>query len=246
MSTMLRRMLSGVSGMVLLAALMLPLFATSAFAFNEMRRIDESYDLLRNIGAIPEQGIPAVLLRDAHGIMIIPHTTKIGFFLGARHGSGVLVVRDDKGEWSDPIFVRLAGGSLGWRLGSQSADLVLVFKSKASVAGILKGNLTTGVDFSVAAGPVGRSTEGASAVTLKSEINSYAHSRGVFAGTSLDDGVLTIDHDANGLFYGDRNLDAKKIVAGEGGKRTAAVTDLLQLLKEVSIPTTETAAATEP
>lgn len=232
-------------GRLLLAALLLPV-ATTAFACNEMRRIDDSIEVLRQVQAIPEQGIPQLVLRGAQGIMIIPHTMKIGFLSRARHGSGFLVLRDDKGEWIDPVFVRLAGGSLGWQIGSEPTDLILVFKSKASVAAILKGELTIGAEVRVAAGPVGLSAEGATRAMLNSDIYSYSRNRGVFAGIPMDGGVLSIDQDANGLFYSNRNIEVGNIIAGESGKRTATVTDLLQLLKEVSSPSTEAAATAEP
>lgn len=178
--------------------------------------------------------------------MVIPHAMKIGFLSGGRHGSGLLVLRDDKGEWAGPVFVRLAGGSLGWQLCSGPTDLILVLKSKASVAAILKGELAVGAEVRVAAGPVGLSAEGATRAMLNSDIYSYSRNRGVFAGIPMGDGVFSIDHDANGLFYANRNIDTNKIIAGESGKRMPAVTDLLQLLKEVSVLPTEAAATAEP
>jgi len=210
------------------------LFAASpypVFADNETRKIADCVDVVKAVKAMPEEGIPQALLNNAHGIMIVPGVIKVGFVIGGRYGTGILTVRDEKGAWTDPVFVKIAGGSLGWQIGAQSTDLILVFKSKASVDGILKGKFTLGADASVAAGPVGRSAAGATDVTLKSEIYSYSRSRGLFAGISLDGAALTIDDDADASFYGKSDLNPKDIVAGKAGKRTQEVKELLELLK---------------
>jgi len=216
---------------IAIACLMFGMSTAPAFAGDEARKIEDCVDVVKAVKAIPEEGIPPVLLKNAQGIMIIPGVIKVGFVIGGRYGTGILTVRDEKGHWSDPVFVKIAGGSFGWQIGAQSTDLILVFKSKKSVNGILNGKFTIGADASVAAGPVGRSAEGATDVTLKSEIYSYSRSRGLFAGISLDGAALMIDNDADASFYGGKELDSKKILSGEGGKRTATVTELLQLLE---------------
>ena len=212
-----------------ITALLLCMSIAPAFADTESRKIEDCVEVVKAIKAIPEEGIPPVLLQDAQGIMIIPGVIKVGFVVGGRYGTGILTVRDEKGNWSDPVFVKIAGGSLGWQIGAESTDLILVFKTKRSVEGIFKGKFTLGANASVAAGPVGRSASGATDVTLKTEIYSYSRSRGLFAGISLDGAALMIDHDANASFYG-KFLDPKDIVAGAAGKRTPAVTELMQLL----------------
>ena len=210
-------------------ALLFSMSLTPAFADTESRKIEDCVEVVKAIKAIPEEGIPSVLLKDAQGIMIIPGVIKVGFVIGGRYGTGILTVRDEKGNWTDPVFVKIAGGSLGWQIGAESTDLILVFKTKRSVEGIFKGKFTLGANASVAAGPVGRSASGATDVTLQTEIYSYSRSRGLFAGISLDGAALMIDHDANASFYG-KYLDPKDIVAGTAGKRTPAVMELMQLL----------------
>jgi len=175
-------------------ALLFSMSLTPAFADTESRKIEDCVEVVKAIKAIPEEGIPPVLLKDAQGIMIIPGVIKVGFVIGGRYGSGILTVRDEKGNWTDPVFVKIAGGSLGWQIGAESTDLILVFKTKRSVEGIFKGKFTLGANASVAAGPVGRSASGATDVTLKTEIYSYSRSRGLFAGISLDGAALMIDH----------------------------------------------------
>ncbi|QWV94903.1 lipid-binding SYLF domain-containing protein [Geomonas oryzisoli] len=210
------------------AAVLMVVSVTPAYAGKESRKIEDCVEVVKAIKAIPEEGIPPMLLKNAQGIMIIPEVLKVGFVVGGRYGTGVLTVRNEKGNWSDPVFVKIAGGSLGWQIGAESTDLILVFKTKKGVDGVLRGKFTLGADASVAAGPVGRSAEGATDVTLKSEILSYSRSRGLFAGIALNGAALMIDDDANGAYYG--NLDPRTIAAGEAGKRTPEVKQLLDLL----------------
>ena len=212
----------------IIAALVLAISITPAFASKESRKIEDCIEVVKAIKAIPEEGIPPVLLKNAQAMVIIPEVIKVGFVVGGRYGTGILTVRDEMGNWSNPVFVKIAGGSLGWQIGAESTDLILVFKTRKSVDGIFRGKFTLGVDASVAAGPVGRSAEGATDLTLKSEILSYSRSRGLFAGVALNGAALMIDDDANGSYYG--SLDTKGILAGEGGKRTPEVTELLDLL----------------
>jgi len=203
----------------------------SALAEKEGRKVEDCIDVVKAVKAMPEEGIPQALLNNAHAIAIIPGVIKVGFVIGGRYGTGIITVRSEKGEWSDPVFVKIAGGSFGWQIGAQSTDLILVFKSKASVEGILRGKFTLGADASVAAGPVGRSAGGATDVMLKSEIYSYSRSRGLFAGLALDGAALTVDEEANASFYGKPDLAAKDIVAGKAGTRPQGVKELLDLLK---------------
>lgn len=203
----------------------------TVLAEKEGRKVEDAIDVVKAVKAMPEEGIPQALLNNAHAIAIIPGVIKVGFVIGGRYGTGIITVRNDKGEWSDPVFVKIAGGSFGWQIGAQSTDLILVFKSRTSVEGILKGKFTLGADASVAAGPVGRSAAGATDLTLKSEIFSYSRSRGLFAGIALDGAAITIDDDANASFYGKPDLSAKEILSGKAGNRPQTVQELLGLLK---------------
>ncbi|WP_200763873.1 lipid-binding SYLF domain-containing protein [Nitrosophilus alvini] len=176
--------------------------AVSAFAENEgTKKIRDCINVFDRFMAIPEESIPETLLRDAKAIAIIPNLIKVGFIIGGRHGSGVLAVRRKDGSWSNPLFITLTGGSLGWQIGAQSVDIILVFKTNRSVEDILEGKVTLGADASVAAGPVGRSAEAATDIKLKSEIYAYSRSRGAFIGVSLEGAVLKVDIDANTQFY---------------------------------------------
>jgi len=158
--------------------------------------------VLDEIMAIPVAAIPASLLADAQGIAIVPNLIKGGFVVGVRHGRGVLVVRDETGRWKAPVFVTLTGGSVGWQIGLQATDIVLVFKTRSSVLNLMRGKFTLGVDAAAAAGPVGREASAGTDLTMKAEIYSYSRSRGLFAGLALDGSALQIDPRANSAYYG--------------------------------------------
>jgi len=174
-------------------------------------RVEEATAVFREITAIPEKTIPEFLMRDARAIAIIPRVLKVGIVVGGEFGRGVLVLRDDDGGWGNPILISLSGGSIGWQIGAQSSDVVLVFRTPASIEGILRGKLTIGVDAAAAAGPVGRRARASTDIELKAEIFSYSRSRGFFAGLSLDGAVLQVDDQGNAAFYGTPEVDPRKI-----------------------------------
>ena len=174
--------------------------------YRETVIVDDSRDVLNEIMAIPASGIPASLLANAQGIVIIPDLVKGGFVVGVRHGRGIVMVRDERGFWRPPSFVTLTGGSVGWQIGLQVTDIVLVFKTRSSVQGLLRGKFTLGADAAAAAGPVGREAAAATDAQLLAEIFTWSRSRGLFAGVSLDGSVLQIDQPANAAFYNGANV----------------------------------------
>lgn len=220
---------------VAMAAVMLVVVWTgAAFAKNEEKKVLEAADVLKRIMKIPEKGIPPALLRDAKAIAIIPGVIKGAFVVGGRHGTGVLSVRGEDNRWSDPVFVSLTGGSVGWQVGGSSTDLVLVFKELKDVGKLLQGKFTLGADAAVAAGPVGRKASAATDVTLQSGILSYSRSRGLFAGVSLEGAALLVDNDANAAYYGRSDIPAADVLAGKAGKQSAATKNLKQVLTRYS------------
>ncbi|MGC4028405.1 MAG: lipid-binding SYLF domain-containing protein [Steroidobacteraceae bacterium] len=169
----------------------------------------EILDELRNT---PDQRIPELLLQRAYAVAVIPSVTKVAFFLGGRRGNGVMVVRDARGRFTNPVFMNLTGGSFGLQFGAQEADVVLVFTTRRGVEGLAGGKLTLGAGASVAAGPVGRSAEAAGG--FNAEVYSYARARGLFAGLALDGTALTVDNNGNAEFYGRRGVLASDIMSG--------------------------------
>ncbi|HZZ28191.1 MAG TPA: YSC84-related protein [Pirellulales bacterium] len=167
----------------------------------ETATIEAATQVLNEIMAAPARAIPRALLHDAQAIAIAPGLIKGGFIIGARYGRGVLVMRNDQGAWRAPSFITIAGGSIGWQAGVQSTDVILVFKTRQSVQGLLNGKFTMGVTASAAAGPVGRDASAATDVQLKAEVYSYSRSRGLFAGAALDGSVISMDNAATAAYY---------------------------------------------
>ncbi len=167
----------------------------------EENTVRESIGVLKEIMAIPANGIPRNMLSDAHAVAIIPNVIKGSFVIGARHGNGVVMIRDDNGGWHALVFISLTGGNVGWQVGVQSTDVVLVFKTRKSVEGLLSGRMTLGADAAVAAGPVGRQAAAATDTRLAAQIYSYSRSRGLFAGVSFDGSVIRMNQLANAAYY---------------------------------------------
>jgi lipid-binding SYLF domain-containing protein len=177
---------------------------------------DNAIDVLDDLAGTPEKRIPPAMLRDAAAVIIAPDVVKVGFVVAVNHGHGVLLVRQ-KGGWSDPVFVTLTGGGVGWQAGVQSTDLFLVIRNARSLDRILRGSgkLTLGGDAAVTAGPIGRDISAATDAQLKAEILSYSRSRGLFAGVSLEGGTLIVDNAANDRFYGAYKIAVADIIAGK-------------------------------
>ena len=182
------------------AALAVPTVARAADDLN--RRVQAANDVLLDLRRIPEQAIPPNLLNRAYAVAVIPNVIKGGFIVGGSFGKGVLMVRRNDGAWSNPAFIKMGNVGIGWQAGAQGADLVLVFKSRQGVDNISRGKFTLGGSASASAGPVGRTTGAMTDGEFKSEIYTYARSRGLFAGVSLDGGAITIDSSANTAWYG--------------------------------------------
>ena len=168
----------------------------------ELKRARTATTVLKTILNTPDSRIPDQLLHDAQAIAVFPDVVKAGLVFGGRHGRGLVSVRTADGTWSNPSFIRITGGSVGWQVGVQSADVVLVFRTEQGVANLVNGKFTLGADASVAAGPVGRQAQAGTDEELKAEIFSYSRARGLFAGVAIDGSVLSIDHGANRDVYG--------------------------------------------
>jgi lipid-binding SYLF domain-containing protein len=191
------------------------------------RTIEAATDVLNGFAALPENCIPASLLADAYGVAIIPHVTKGGFLIGGRVGHGLIMTRDSNGAWSGVTFVELGGASFGLQAGVESADVVLVFKTRHSLDRILngKGKLMLGADVAIAAGPVGRQAEAGTDARLRAEIVSYSRSRGLFAGVALDGAAMIYDRRTNAEYLRDPKPETARLT-----------TNLLARLTQLSSP----------
>lgn len=188
--------------------------------------------VLNEMQVIPESAIPDKLLDEAHAIAVIPDTVKAGLIIGGRRGHGLLSVRTPEGTWSDPSFIKLTGGSIGFQAGVQSADIVLVFSSPRGLESIVNGKLTLGADAGVAAGPVGRHAAVATDGAMKAEIWSWSRARGLFAGVAVDGAVLSIDDEANTEVYGAGTTPRMIFEGRAGGTPSEAVAAFTRTLGE--------------
>jgi lipid-binding SYLF domain-containing protein len=178
----------------------------------EEARLIECSGVLEELFAQRDTAIPEKLMAHAYGVAVIPNVVKVAAVIGGRRGSGAMVVRDESGKFSDPIMVSLTGGNIGWQIGVQSTDIVLVFTTKKGVEGIADGKLTLGADASVAAGPVGRAASAGTDQNFSAEVYSYSRNRGLFAGVALDGSILAIDSKSNKRLYG-KSAPASDIIA---------------------------------
>ena len=160
----------------------------------------DATNVLTQSVAMPS-GLPQKLLADAKGIAIVPNMVRGAFVVGMQHGRGVLLVRGPNGAWQAPRMMEITGGSLGYQIGVQSTDLILVFRTPQSVANVMRGKLKVGVDASAAAGPVGRQASAATDASLKAEIYSYSRARGAFVGASIDGSSISLDTATDAMYY---------------------------------------------
>ncbi len=212
---------------VLLLSLFLSVISVQAQDKQE-QKLDASVRVVQEFGKLRES-IPKQLMQKTEGIIIIPGLINAGFVIGGKRGKGIAMVRNDNGTWSNPVFLTMTGGSLGFQAGIQSVDLVLVFLNKTSLLDIGKSSFTLGGDISVAAGPVGRTSSAGTDYKLESEVYSYSRSRGLFAGISVSGSALDVDQKANDSFYGDED-DAATLFANKKASTVPTVKTLKQTL----------------
>lgn len=193
---------------ILLAAAAAP--ATTASADTPDRELTDAAELIRSFTDNGPESIPAELLARARGIAIVPGVFRGGFILGARRGSGVLSVRLADGSWSNPAFVTLTGGSIGWQIGAESTDVVLIFANDNAIKNISTGKFTLGGEATAVAGPLRK--QASSTVTFRAEIYGYVRSRGLYAGAAFQGARLDIDEELAATLYAD-NTDARPLGA---------------------------------
>ncbi|HEV8446608.1 MAG TPA: lipid-binding SYLF domain-containing protein [Gemmatimonadaceae bacterium] len=165
-------------------------------------KLADATAVYRELTTTADKAVPKELLARAKCIAVLPGVIKAAVGFGARHGSGVISCRTESG-WSTPAFISISGGSWGLQLGAESSDIALFFMNDRGAHSLVDGSrVTLGGQASVAAGPFGRSAEAATNLDLKAEIYSYAKSKGLFAGVSLEGAELKPDEDDNRDYYG--------------------------------------------
>jgi lipid-binding SYLF domain-containing protein len=190
------------------------LASTALFAGNrEQKRLENSGVVMQEIMNVPDD-LPREVMERAECIIVFPSVLKAAFVVGASYGRGAMVCRTGKnfhGPWGAPAMYALEGGSVGFQIGGQATDLVLLIMNDRGAQSILSSKVKLGGDASIAAGPVGRDASADTDAFMRSEILSYSRTRGVFIGVSLEGSTLRPDDDATAEVYG-RRLTAREIV----------------------------------
>jgi len=164
-------------------------------------RVQSAADVLNEIQSAPDSGIPEEILGRSECVAVVPSMLKGGFIVGAKYGRGVASCRTPKG-WSAPAFFVVTGGSVGFQIGGQAVDLVMLIMNNDGMQHLLSSQFALGADASVAAGPVGRHAEGNTDWKMRAQVLTYSRARGVFAGVSLNGAVIKQDKDSTRDFYG--------------------------------------------
>lgn len=187
---------------VLFAILVTFAMQLPANALTETREeVIESAEVFHELVSESDNRIPSWLVQDAHAIAIITNIKHGGFLLGGRRGDGLMVTRLQNGNWSNPAFLNLTGGSIGLQAGFKLSDLILIFPTKSSWDDVLSEDFELGGSVSGTAGPVGK-TARESLESFEDTIYTYSHSEGLFGGVALEGSKLAFDQDDNLNFYG--------------------------------------------
>jgi len=188
--------------------------ATALYAANkEQERLENSGVVLKEVMDVPDN-IPQELLEKAECVIVFPSVLKAAFVVGGSYGRGAMVCRTGehfRGPWGAPAMYALEGGSVGFQIGGQATDLVLLVMNEKGASSILDSKVKLGADASAAAGPKGRDASADTDAYMRAEILSYSRSRGLFAGISLEGSTLRPDNDASADVYG-RKITAREIV----------------------------------
>jgi len=215
---------------LLTAGLALHLCAGLATAQDdEIKRLETATTVFEEIMEAPDNAIPRAILDKAEAVAIFPNTVKVGFIFGGRHGRGLLSCRVS-GGWSRPSYIAITGGSFGLQIGAQATDFVLVFTNERAARALTSNKITLGGDASVSVGPVGRTVEAATDLSLRTEIYSYSRSRGLFVGISLEGASLRVDKEANEAAYKEA-IDADELLFDGSGPVPNEVAPFLRALQ---------------
>jgi lipid-binding SYLF domain-containing protein len=214
------------------------LLAGLALAANDERekdRVQDAGEVMKEILNIPDD-IPQDLLDKAECVVVLPSVKKGAFGVGGSYGRGIMICRGGEhytGPWGAPALYALEGVSIGFQLGGQATDFVLLVMNPKGARSLLSSKVKLGADASAAAGPKGRTAEGATDVVMNAEILSYSRNKGLFAGISLEGSTLRSDGNANEKLYGKR-VSAKEIIVEHRVGVPVSAHQLVSLLQSKS------------
>lgn len=213
---------------------MLMLFSVSSLLFGSAEeKLLDSANTIKNMVYDSKIKIPAKVLQNAEAIAVFPATIEVSMFLGGKSGDGVMVVRRSDGTWSYPFFVKLGGAGLGFQVGVEKKDILMLFKSKDIVQKLSNNKMTLGMDASVAAGPSGDSAGRGSEVDFKSEVYTYVKTKGAFVGVSFDGSVMNHDYDQNIELYGN-NISPEQIVQTDSMMSSYAIDEFMKSVQRLT------------
>ncbi len=222
------------TAVVALLTVLTPRLAHAGSEVSDTARITASGDVLKELLDSPS-GISHDLLDKAYCVIVLPAVKKGGFIVAAQYGRGLMTCRSGNnfdGPWTAPIMMQSSGGSIGFQIGGQETDFVILVMNDKGARAVMNGKAKLGSDASVAAGPVGRTAEASTNASLGAEMLSYSRSQGVFAGLSLSGASLGPDDDSNQKIYG-QPISGRAIFAG-GVDAPPAAANLLSTLKTTS------------
>ena len=176
-------------------------------------RLDHAGNVLHEIMAAPDKGIPQEVFEHAKCIAVVPHLLKGGFVFGAENGRGIATCRTADG-WSAPAFFTITGGSWGLQIGVEGVDLVMVIQNDRGMQHLINSNFELGADASAAAGPVGRHASANTDWKLETEVLTYSRARGLFAGVTLNGSAIRRDEDSTEAVYG-HDMSTRRILQGD-------------------------------
>jgi lipid-binding SYLF domain-containing protein len=199
-------------------AVFLVMFGLCCFGWAEdksavQERLDKAANVLQEITAAPDKGIPEDVLNSAKCVAIVPHMVKAGLGIGGEHGKGVATCKTTQG-WSAPAFFTVSGGSFGFQIGAEGVDLVMLMMNDQGMQALLSDKFQVGGAASAAAGPVGRDAAAGTDWKLKSPILTYSRSKGVFGGVTLNGTVIHSDKDSTQAYYG-QSESSQQLLSGQ-------------------------------
>ena len=201
----------------------------------EADRIQNAGTVLKEILDIPDD-IPQDLLDKARCVIVFPSVVKAAFIVGGSYGRGVMLCRSGKdfsGPWGAPVMMALEGGSVGFQIGGQATDFVILVMNPRGAESVLHNKVKLGADASIAAGPKGRDAQAATDASFRAEMLSYSRARGVFAGVSLEGSTLRPDNDANRRLYG-RDVNPEKLITEHAVEAPPEARQLIAILEKAS------------
>lgn len=206
---------------------------TNLFAGSVEEDILNANNTLKKLTRSQSNTIPAAVMQNAKAIVVVPSSVRLGYIIGGKYGEGVASIRKADGGWSYPFFVTLGGASVGFQIGVDVVDTILVFRTQNSVDKLLSNKFTVGVGASASAGPMSTSVDRSSEIDMSAEIFTYSQSKGLFAGATLKGAVISNNDEKNRALYGS-NISVKKIVVVDSLSDAYSVEKFLETINNLT------------